>query len=554
MDQTELKKIYWNNVETIKLIMDLLQAVRTQNEHKLSNRIPSVTRKMRICLEQIITNMSLFQEAGVTWDSAYLISVLSQIQNAQVDNDFILMGDLYELQMLPVLYDVQNAICGFGIDLEEAEWLEENLKVIREKDPSLWKKLEDFKTKLETNEIDGLQCFVEPTSTGAFTMAVQMGERRWYLHSNKDPIAEAKAYAQRAYLLEQEKYLLFGWGMGYHVRELLNLYNDMDLVVVEPNVEILYQALKYGDWTNILRQVTIVTECEQMPLNEGRELVLFRPELATLRNDKLREQLVNIANRKDSIEDFKNIFYQNTRANIINCDGYIDEIKEKIHGKKVVIVAGGPSLDKNLRWLKEHPKDVVVIAVGTVFKLLLRERIAIDFVVVSDGFIYSQIQGEEAQEIPMLILATADRRVAKNYQGPKYLVCQQGYEMAFKYAEKNRFMCYNSGGSVATLALDIAIRLQAASIAFIGLDLAYYGKQAHAAGTAQETFAGFQMRTVEGIDGTQLNTSQVFIQYREWMEHRITKEDVTMPIVDATEGGARKLGFMNMTLEEYLKG
>ncbi|MBQ8147387.1 MAG: motility associated factor glycosyltransferase family protein [Lachnospiraceae bacterium] len=554
MNQTELRELFWNTNEAINRVNDLVDLVRVQNEHGLSILMPYVGKSVKMALEQVMLNLDFLLENGITWDAEYVLSVLTEIENAQVSGDTILMGDLYELQMLPILCDVQAVISNMGIELAKEQWFEQNMEVLQKRDEELWKLLMEFRKNEENYAEDesNIQCMVEPTGVGAFTMALQMGNRRWYLHSNKDPVAEAKAFAKRMYSVEKEKYLLFGWGMGYHVRELWKLYTDMDLVVVEPNLSVLYYSLSNGDWTDILSHVKIITEYEKMPLKEGRELILYRPELATIQENGIREQLENIANRKDSIEDFKLIFPQNTRANIKNCSGYVDELQETIRGKKVIIVAGGPSLDKNLHYLKECPQDVVVIAVGTVFKLLLREGIHMDYVVVSDAFIYPQIQGEEQRDIPIMILATADRRVAQNYQGPKYLVCQKGYNLATEYAENHHYMCYNSGGSVATLALDIAIRLQAESIAFIGLDLAYYGTQAHASGTAQETFAGYEMRKVQGMDGTELNASLVFIQYREWMERRITEADAGMKVVDATEGGALKKGFVNMTLQEYL--
>lgn len=554
MNQTELRELFWNTNEAINRVNDLVDLVRVQNEHGLSILMPYVGKSVKMALEQVMLNLDFLLEYGITWDAEYVLSVLTEIENAQVSGDTILMGDLYELQMLPILCDVQAVISNMGIELAKEQWFEQNMEVLHKRDEELWKRLMEFRKNEENYAEDesNIQCMVEPTGTGAFTMALQMGNRRWYLHSNKDPVAEAKAFAKRMYSVEKEKYLLFGWGMGYHVRELWKLYTDMDLVVVEPNLSVLYYSLSNGDWTDILSHVKIITEYEKMPLKEGRELILYRPELETIQENGIREQLENIANRKDSIEDFKLIFPQNTRANIKNCSGYVDELQETIRGKKVIIVAGGPSLDKNLHYLKECPQDVVVIAVGTVFKLLLREGIHMDYVVVSDAFIYPQIQGEEQRDIPIMILATADRRVAQNYQGPKYLVCQKGYNLAAEYAENHHYMCYNSGGSVATLALDIAIRLQAKTIAFIGLDLAYYGTQAHASGTAQETFAGYEMRKVQGVDGTELNASLVFIQYREWMERRITEADAVMKVVDATEGGALKKGFVNMTLQEYL--
>ena len=81
--------------------------------------------------------------------------------------------------------------------------------------------------------------------------------------------------------------------------------------------------------------------------------------------------------------------------------------------------------------------------------------------------------------------------------------------------------------------------------------MAYIGEKAHASGTRYETFSGERMQMVLGLNDEKLNTSQAFNNYRLWMEKRIQKPEVSMPIIDATEGGARKKGFIVMTLQEY---
>ena len=92
--------------------------------------------------------------------------------------------------------------------------------------------------------------------------------------------------------------------------------------------------------------------------------------------------------------------------------------------------------------------------------------------------------------VPMLYLSTAYKGYAMNYQGKKYLICQNGYKKAEELAKQKGWHLYETGGSVTTTAFDVCIRLGCKSIAFIGLDLAYTGNLAHAEGAAKRAAAG----------------------------------------------------------------
>lgn len=554
MIEQELRDIYWENAGMIEWIAWLVPFVRQQNIQRLNKELPVATRSLQQNLSGVLSQMKLFTEYGLAWGEDYLLSILSGLEQAQIQQDYILIGDLYELQLIPALQDIQAIISGLDISLVEDSWWKDNLEILKAKNPELVQALEKFEKGVIHGQAEGY--FVEPTSTGYFTMALEEDGRRWYLHSNRSPVEEARIWANRNYQLEKEKYTLFGWGMGYHVRQLLNLYSDMDLVVVEPDIGILYYSLQHGDWQDVLEKITLVWDPEYQKIgtliSDEREVLLYRPAVMHVKNQRLRQMMNQIANHKDAIVYAEYLFYQNIRENIRNCSFYVDEIREHVKGKRVVIVAGGPSLDKNIEQLREKPEDVVVFAVGTVYKLLMKKGIPIDYVVISDTRAYDQIEGIEMPKVPILLLATGDRRISQNYQNRIYLVCQQGHKMAADYAEANGYTSYSSGGSVATLALDIAIRLEAADIAFIGLDLAYYGTKMHASGTKRATFRGYEFQKEKAWDGSELNTSQTFLRFRRWMEERIQEPDATMQVVDATEGGIMKKGFVPMSLKQFL--
>lgn len=554
MNEQELRALYWRNAETIDWMMRLVKSVRQQDIQLANKQIPIITRNLHQVVASVLNQMKALTAHGLAWNEDYLASILSQLELAQASQDYIFMGDLYELQCIPALQDVQTIISNMDISLEDSSWWERNTAVLKVKNPRVYQALQEFDKGMLQGQADGYS--LEPTGTGYFTMAIEENEKRWYLHSNQNPVEEARTWAKRNYRLEKEKYTLFGWAMGYQVRELLGFYSDMDLVVIESDIGILYYSFRYGDWQDVLEKVTLVWDPEWKEISalisDEREVLLYRPVIAHVKNQRLRQMMNQITDRKDAIADSEMYFYQNIRENIRRCNSYVDEIRNYIKGKRIIIVAGGPSLDKNIEQLRRKADDVVIFAVGTVYKLLLQKEIPVDYVVISDSWVYGQVEGVETSETPILLLSTADRRISQSYQGRTYLVCQRGHKMAADYAESNGYTCYSSGGSVATLALDIAIRLEAAAIAFIGLDLAYYGTQMHASGTKRATFRGYEFQKEKAWDGSELNTTQTFLRFRKWMEERIQEPDATMQIVDATEGGIVKQGFIPMTLKQFL--
>lgn len=554
LNSDSLRGLYWNNAKVLDEIGQLVHVTREQNLYRIRTWISVISRDLQESIRIILENMDVFSTQGLNWSVDALAEVLTQLEAAQAMEDYVLLADLYELQLASMLQDIQAVLVMLDIPLVKEEWWEANLAVLRKDNPELTQALQSYAQKMKGDAPS--RCFVEPTSTGYFTMGIQTGEKTWYLHSNRNPVEEARIWARRHYRLAKEAYTVYGWAMGYHIRELLQNDEEMDLVVLEPDIEILYYAFSCGDWTYELQRITLIWdpnwEKTRNYISENREFLVYRPELANVEDDTICALLSQMAERKDSILSNERIFYQNIRDNIRNCEDYVDVIRDRVKGKRVVIVAGGPSLDKNLDELKGKPEDVVVIAVGTVYKLLLKKGIPIDYVAFLDARVFYQINEVQSYKEALLILATADRRIGRYYKGKKYLVCQEGHELAADYAKERGYTCYSSGGSVATMALDIAIRMGAASIAFIGLDLAYYGTRMHASGTAREQFGGFQLQKALAWDGSELNTSQTFLRFRTWLEERIQQPDATMTIVDATEGGIVKNGFQPMTLKAYL--
>lgn len=330
--------------------------------------------------------------------------------------------------------------------------------------------------------------------------------------------------------------------------------------VIESDYEMIKLALTYFDFSDmVLKNVHIHYDPDfyimKGKLNDQSACLLIHyPSRRLIKGKDVYERINQIFIVKSSLVNQGKSMRLNFVNNIKNCTGYVDELADVFKNKDVYIIAAGPSLDKNIDLLKNKPENSIILAVGAVFKKLLKQKIDIDYVIISDAndITYSQIEGFENENIPLLLLSTVYREIAGNYKGKKYLICQNQYEPAEDYAHVHNYHLYNTGGSVSTIALDVAIQLRAARIIFLGLDLAYTDNLAHADGAGTRSIIGAEgFKQVESIDEGVVYESSLFIMYREWIENRIAQV-TEIEIINATEGGVQIKGMKEKTLHEVL--
>jgi hypothetical protein len=134
---------------------------------------------------------------------------------------------------------------------------------------------------------------------------------------------------------------------------------------------------------------------------------------------------------------------------------------------------------------------------------------------------YKQIDGVNLKNIPMILLSTASSSVIDYYNGPIYVAYQSGYIHAEIKAKEIGATLFETGGSVTTTALDIALRFGARKIIFVGVDLAYTGGYSHASGEGRRIENTDGLRQVRSNTGGMVYTSKNLDIYRKWIERRL---------------------------------
>ncbi len=546
------RALYNKNKRILYWIYQVREYIHRQDSVNTISVVSLIAQEITPILTEVIEKKDFFAEFGLAIDEEYLLCVLRQMLAAQTQEDYILYGDLLQLQILPILIDVQNAIRNSGEDLVELYW-NQNMEALKDKDPQLYRQM----LSCEELHRDTPYCedvySVEDTTVGDLTVAVTAERQSLYLYSNENPKGYVRPWIDSCYNPYIDDYVVYGLGLGYHCEYLASKDYDLHLTILENDIGMIQLAMTYTDmsWYFNHPGVRICYDGDWMQLRESlrdadKKIVLFHePSVRRIKDKEIANLIQRYMVYEGSSRARNDRMIQNFRYNTNHCDCDLSEVEQRFHGKTVIIVGAGPSLDKNVHILKERHEDVIILAMGAVCRKLHQMGVPMDYIIITDPKVISnaQIQGVEDCGVPMLVLSTATKGIARNYHGHLYMLCQKGFEDAEQFAVEHHLPIFETGGSVATTAVDLCIRFKANQIVFVGLDMAYTGNRNHASGARDEGITDYQdMIMVDGVYGDKVPTTQPFQMYREWIERRMARADVNMPVVDATEGGAKIKG------------
>lgn len=515
-------------------------------------------------MDSIITELSQKKDnmfASDIFNFPYIMEMLSNLLVAQERKDYILLADLYEIQVIPHFIKIQENLCS----LEELTWndiqYKKNSKMLQGKYPKL---SELLRTQKQPVQLHNQEYMVEYTSSGAITLATVLPEGKKYMHSNYIPQCEANDIATGWYDRDKNQYAILGLGMGYHVHALAEMSEYISIKVYESDIAMIQIACAYSQAWEVLCQpnVEIIYEPDEKVLlqklfknNKHTMIGIHYPTMIKLKNKEVRESLEDFFIQDDAYKRYRYALDGNFMANVARDYETIDVLESKFRGKSLYIVAAGPSLDKNFMELKKVGENGVILATGTVFRKLVNAGIYPDYVIGIDAtkLIHRQIEGLENLNIPLIGLSTVYKSFMQDYSGEKYIVYQSGYKKAEQVAKEKGYKLYQTGGSVSTLALDIGIHFTCKKVIFLGLDLAYPNGMKHATGTDFVDVMNTEfMDEIEDIYGNLVYTSKNMNIYRKWIEQRI-KQINNIEFIDATEGGAKIAGMKILKMTEVIR-
>ncbi|MBR4328345.1 MAG: motility associated factor glycosyltransferase family protein, partial [Candidatus Riflebacteria bacterium] len=252
---------------------------------------------------------------------------------------------------------------------------------------------------------------IDEAKNGEITLAVldSSGKNLNY-HSKYNPSREAEQQIEKLYKNESHVIIL-GFGMGYTSELILNKLPDLkmgpQLFIVEPDPFVFITALRYRDLSKILSdsrvQISLGSDADEIgevwnatldwSVLNGMAIVEHQPSKSRFSQffDKLLEKMKYLANRsRGNFITLMNVGWEFHRNNFMNLHEAFglpgsERLFDKFTNVPTIIVAAGPSLDKNMEYLKRIKGRFPIIAVDTAYRHLLANGIKPDFVCAADS-------------------------------------------------------------------------------------------------------------------------------------------------------------------------
>ncbi len=350
-----------------------------------------------------------------------------------------------------------------------------------------------------------------------------------------------------------KKIAILGLDMGY-MESYLVKYNEVESIVIfEPNMDIITISLHYTYmYTIIASKKTIIihdpdlTKFSAYIKNPNVSCFINQPSIPLIQPAELRHKVEDFNIQLSSVRNqgglLKSNFYNNSKLGDMEVSG----LRTAFANKDVIFIAGGPSLDSDIDNLdmfvnnKEYEDGrgtYIIMAAGTVVKKLYAHNIIPDYIVMTDPQqnMITQLEGLDTTKSKLIYLSTLYYKVPKYYQGERYIVYQNEFDMSeekvklIKAADAAATpILVNTGGSVSTTAIDLCIQLGCSRFIALGLDLGFYDNKTHASETdsvheISNTTDAASMRRVKSVDGKTILTSKNLDIYRGWIERRLAE-------------------------------
>jgi hypothetical protein len=402
------------------------------------------------------------------------------------------------------------------------------------------------------------------------------------LHSAMDPMREAQRIAANTQVDPGDIVIVQGFGLGYLVEALLaELSEHIPLIVIEPDWRIFCTALRARDLGEVLgsaRVHLIITENvedtkDQLGLLYGQDkyfgfkyaalpayMTVFKDYFDTVYRvvkEVVTSRVIHLNTAiklgpEQTVNSLKNLPYYVTRPGV-------KSLYNRFQNVPAIIVAAGPSLDKNIDLLHEAKGKAILIAVGTAVKAMQKKGIQPDFIVTVDpqSVNYELFKVIDTKAAYLITEMTSNWLIVENYEGPIFVSGKCPVANWFGDAVEDKGFTA-SGGSVANNAMTAAYFMGANPIVLVGQDLSFSTDgHTHAQGTLYEKD---QIKTgkypgsfyIKANDGGQVLTVANWHHYLLFFEEWFRKfNDRTY--INATEGGAFIKGTAIMPLRDVLR-
>jgi len=458
------------------------------------------------------------------------------------------------------------------------DFLDKNMATLKKNHPHVWEILTH-----SPPEPIGEIC---PALNGKPNLWVNDREgNRVPLHIPDDPEIEVRQFLAAVAGNFSGIITLTGMGLGYAPLALIQQRpTARHLAIFEPNAGIFLQALHALDLTPLLTDPRVTFGIG--PNQEVRATMRPAEKALQLENIQNLQHLPSFSLNPDEYKKLHEEIYNhcssfniegNTVAhlgrdflgnrlrhlNSMHHDRLLLELAEKFTGLPVILVAAGPSLDKNVHLLKEAKEKALIIAVDSALPTLIAHGIMPHLIGTIDPLelIFEKVAGVAPQvhDTSLLCMSWASSKMIKFFPADQIFWCFGAKPIETWMVSLMGDNIVTPGAStVAHLNFLAAIIMGCSPIVFVGQDLAYSSTKSHSSHAVLQTKdLGDALQEgnenavwLDGIDGGKVLSDRGFLSNKLFFENMIKHQKGLY--INATEGGAHIEGTEVLPLRTVL--
>lgn len=453
---------------------------------------------------------------------------------------------------------------------------EKNIAALEKYDEDLYKYVKEHET-----EVDCSAYSIVMSKNEQPLICANIDGKDIVFGSRYNPEVEAQRFAKQYISVNNGAHMTFlGLGSGLIVREIVKtLKDEIHFLFYEPSFELFFFVLNHFDISDLIEhdRVRIMVK----GLNDGNVDAAIAAYI-TVSNYQLSTYDALPQYRKLYEEDFEKLktdycyIIETVKSNLMTGKHFAEakvrneilNFKEILHAncledfedvfptdRPAILVAAGPSLEKNVHLLKEAKGKFLIIGVDSALRYLVEQDVMPDIAIVADPLKPVRLfENEKVQEIPLAVYTEANNEVVRlmKHQKIVYVSSESAYSnRLFEIAGRNMYVL-NGGGSVATYAFMLLMAWGYKKIVLLGQDLALGADKVHAGKDDLDLNKLNRNKIeIEGYYGEKVYTSPDYDYYRRWYEMAIRRLD-DVEVINSTEGGAKIEGATQKAFREVL--
>ena len=451
---------------------------------------------------------------------------------------------------------------------------DENLKYIKIIDEILYNKMITLHNK---------SAYIESSLNGNSNIVKLYKGRKYRIYSKVDPMEMADCISHTAFSEEADIIFIFGFGLGYELKKMLEKDEERTYIIVEPDEDIFRVMIENvnidfminspydigiyvgKDLTQIMNLLdNVINKLKSLkiklvisPMYKAIYYPLYKRIIESLRL-KLNRYISNIRsiNLSDKVwykNYAKNLNYIGDTCPVKALDGIFKDVP-------AVICAAGPSLSYHIKKLREIKENVLIVSVGTGITILESNGIKAHIAGAMDG---NESEGKLFENLVLnkdvnLFYSLQVYDKVLEYTG-KYKFAMNQTNMDLYVSKRFDWDTYGkfSGNSIANVMAENLAKLGCNPIIFLGQDLCYSRNKNYAEGAvshyeiSNEKFeSSSEYIKVKNNKGEYVYTKPSFISMRDVME-RIIALNPNTEFFNGSEDGLNIKGAKNINFDDY---